>query len=84
MEAAKLLHEKGFGSKGVPQTEATPFLLNGLLDQGGKMGEVYAVVCAFGLLLENPDKFGDLMGILGSKSRSVGLRLSGIYLMFVW
>jgi hypothetical protein len=84
MEAAKLLYKEGFGGKEVSQTETVPFLLNGLLDQGGKMSEVYAVVCAFGMLLEKPDSFGELMGILQSKSPKASLRLSTIYLMFIW
>ena len=84
MEAAKLLHEEGFGGKEVSQTETVPFLLNGLLGQGGKMSEVYAVVCAFGMLLEKPDSFGELMGILRGKSPKTSLRLSTIYLMFVY
>jgi hypothetical protein len=84
MEAIKLIYKKGFGGKVSRTTEVVPFLLNGLLDQGGKMGEVYAVVCAGGMLLEKPDSFGELMDILRSKSPKASLRLSTLYLMFIF
>jgi hypothetical protein len=85
VEATNLLYEDKFNRKVKEVSDASlvSFFLNDAQSQNEKMREVYALVCAFGMIVKTPDSFGELMGVLASKSPRLSLRLSTIYLTFI-
>ena len=85
VEAADLLYEDKFDTKAKEVSDASlvSFFLNDAQSQNEKMREVYALVCALGMIAKNPDSFGKSMEVLAHKSPRASLRLSTIYLTFI-